>query len=138
MRELTDWKPSNGVDKISLFQILCLQNNSPSGGNVMPPEITIEKYQKVRTEIIEEIRNNKPFVFFENDPEVSYKTEALKLVARHMNLSEQDVYVFVRRYRSEIRTFLTAKPSCPPHWSHEEIVSYANIILRVIKENKRM
>jgi hypothetical protein len=104
----------------------------------MPTEITIENYQKLRTEIVEEIRNNKPFVFFENDPEISYKTEALKLVARHMNLSEQDVYVFVRRYRSEIRALLTEKPICPPYWSHEEIVSYANIILHVIKESERM
>lgn len=102
------------------------------------PEITLEEYEQVRQEVAEEIRSHRPFVFFQNDPQVYPKTKALKLIARHLKWSERDVYTFLGQHKDQIRTLLTEKPVCPPHWSHEEIVSYANIVIRVINENERM
>ncbi len=96
------------------------------------PEITREKYDKLRAEIADEIQHEKPFVFFENVPEAYPKIVSLKLVARHVAQSDAEVVDFVRRHQKQILSFLTINPLSPPHWTDKEILSYAAIVIGVM------
>lgn len=102
----------------------------------MYPKITLSFYENTLEAIMKEVEEeiaNIPYAYVANDPHSYPKPHINKLIARHINWTDKDVFEFTRRHKKVIGLLLTVTPKYPARpWTPKEIVSYANVVVGVI------